>query len=245
MNFFHFQSGRSQRAVYKGVFFTFFPNMAVSSICVHHIPCLVTCDPGREGLGKIYDASVVFSSDNIIRYVGRADEAPVDTADKVLDLSVLRGGYVGLPGLVDCHTHSVFAGSRSAEFAERLRGVPYVEILQRGGGILSTVSATRVASKEELTASARARINQFVRNGCTTCEIKSGYGLSVEAEKKILEVVVHAIGLWLFSNFVFSRVKRIRCVKRATGGSEVCRGWCRRFWRTRYLASSGTRGRST
>ena len=94
-----------------------------------------------------------------------------------------------LPGFVDCHTHSCFAGSRAMDFAERNAGSSYLEIAQQGGGIWSTVTATRKSSAIELKQLTESRVNGFLKNGITTIEIKSGYGLSVEEEIKILKVI--------------------------------------------------------
>lgn len=94
-----------------------------------------------------------------------------------------------LPGLVDSHTHPVFGGSRYDEFAMRLNGVSYQEIAEKGGGIQSTVSATRAASKEELKLKTRKHLQTFLNHGVTTVEAKSGYGLSVKEELKMLEVL--------------------------------------------------------
>lgn len=98
-----------------------------------------------------------------------------------------RGGVM-TPGLVDCHTHLVFGGSRADEFEARLEGVGYEEIARRGGGILSTVTATREASEDELFELARPRLEALIADGVTTVEIKSGYGLTVEDELKMLRV---------------------------------------------------------
>ncbi len=92
------------------------------------------------------------------------------------------------PGLIDCHTHLVYAGNRATEFEARLGGDTYQQIAQRGGGILSTVAATRAASEEELTLSAQKRLNQLLVEGVTTVEVKSGYGLDLESEAKMLQV---------------------------------------------------------
>ncbi|WP_413534747.1 imidazolonepropionase [Rahnella inusitata] len=98
------------------------------------------------------------------------------------------GGII-TPGLVDCHTHLVFGGNRSAEFEQRLNGVSYAEIAAAGGGILSTVNATRAASEDELLAQALFRLQPLLAEGITCVEIKSGYGLSVESEIKMLRVI--------------------------------------------------------
>ena len=95
-------------------------------------------------------------------------------------------GFIGLPGLVDCHTHTVWAGSRADEFARRLAGEKYADIAKAGGGILSTVEHTRNATLNELVTNAKSRIQNMVRKGVTTVEIKSGYGLSPDAEAKML-----------------------------------------------------------
>ncbi|WP_240364444.1 imidazolonepropionase, partial [Pseudomonas syringae] len=93
------------------------------------------------------------------------------------------------PGLIDCHTHTVFGGNRSGEFEQRLQGVSYAEIAAAGGGIASTVRATRAASEDELYASAERRLRHLLKDGVTTVEMKSGYGLDLENERKILRVI--------------------------------------------------------
>jgi imidazolonepropionase len=99
-----------------------------------------------------------------------------------------RGGCV-VPGLVDCHTHSVFAGTREFEFVQRIEGRSYTEIAESGGGIRVTVSAVRAARKEQLLDLALLRLKRMLKNGVTTVEIKSGYGLTVEDELNMLEVI--------------------------------------------------------
>ncbi|MGE0581476.1 MAG: imidazolonepropionase [Steroidobacteraceae bacterium] len=98
------------------------------------------------------------------------------------------GDRLVTPGLIDCHTHLVFAGDRAAEFAERQRGVSYEEIARRGGGILSTVRATRAAGAAALLDAATPRLEALLREGVTAIEIKSGYGLTLEDEARMLEV---------------------------------------------------------
>lgn len=131
----------------------------------------------------IEDAAIVTSA-GLIEWIGpRAELAPVE-ADRTVDLG---GGWV-TPGLIDCHTHAVFGGNRSGEFEQRLQGVSYAEIAAQGGGIASTVRATRAASEDELFASARQRVQALMRDGVTTLEIKSGYGLDLANERKMLRV---------------------------------------------------------
>ena len=98
------------------------------------------------------------------------------------------GGALITPGLIDCHTHLVYGGDRAAEFEQRLQGVGYEEIARQGGGIASTVRATRQASAPELQASAARRLRHLLAEGVTTLEIKSGYGLALEHERKCLQV---------------------------------------------------------
>ena len=97
-------------------------------------------------------------------------------------------GMMLTPGLIDCHTHLVYAGNRSNEFAQRLQGMSYADIARQGGGILSTVNATRAASVDELTQQALQRANVMLAHGTTTVEIKSGYGLDLDTEIKLLTV---------------------------------------------------------
>ncbi|HDS1799849.1 TPA: imidazolonepropionase [Pseudomonas putida] len=131
----------------------------------------------------IEDAAIVTSA-GLIEWIGpRAELAPVD-ADRTVDL----GGAWVTPGLIDCHTHAVFGGNRSGEFEQRLQGVSYAEIAAQGGGIASTVRATRAASEDELFASARQRVQALMRDGVTTLEVKSGYGLDLANERKMLRV---------------------------------------------------------
>jgi imidazolonepropionase len=117
-------------------------------------------------------------------WIGESRHLPRYQAQHEYDLD---GGWI-TPGLIDCHTHLVFGGNRAGEFEQRLNGVSYQEIAQQGGGIASSVKATRDASEAELIASAARRLKSLMADGVTTVEIKSGYGLSLESELKMLRV---------------------------------------------------------
>lgn len=131
----------------------------------------------------IEDATIVTEGAHIA-WIGPRAELPDQGDIKTVDLN---GAWV-TPGLIDCHTHTVFGGNRSGEFEQRLQGVSYAEIAAAGGGIASTVRATRAASEEELFASAKRRLQQLLKDGVTTVEIKSGYGLDLASERKMLRV---------------------------------------------------------
>lgn len=139
---------------------------------------------GSDGYGLIADAAVAIERDRIA-WSGPMAELPA--AYRALHEIDAQGRLV-TPGLIDCHTHAVFAGHRAVEFELRLKGASYEEIARAGGGILSTVTATRAASEEDLLAKALPRIDQLIASGATTIEVKSGYGLTVEDEIKMLRV---------------------------------------------------------
>ncbi|MBN1082295.1 imidazolonepropionase [Pseudomonas sp. 1079] len=144
------------------------------------------CDVATMANGKysiIEDAAMV-TAGSLIEWVGPRSQAPTADYAQVHDL---QGAWV-TPGLIDCHTHTVFGGNRSGEFEQRLEGVSYAEIAAKGGGIASTVRATRAASEDELFLSAEKRLRSLLRDGVTTVEIKSGYGLDLANERKMLRV---------------------------------------------------------
>ena len=146
---------------------------------------VATMREGAGAYGAIEDGAIGVE-DGRIAFVGPRSE--LRDAPERLAREVRRcGGAWITPGLVDCHTHLVFGGDRAREFEMRLGGASYEEIARGGGGIVSTVAATRAASLEELTASAAQRLRWMAREGATTVEIKSGYGLSLEHELKQLE----------------------------------------------------------
>ena len=148
------------------------------------------CGPAQADARPIEGASVVSSNGSIV-FVGPAADAdrlhPPGPADTVVE----AGGCTVIPGFVDPHTHAVFGGDRRGELRRRLGGATYAEIAAAGGGILSTVRATRDASEDELVESARARLDQMLACGTTTCEVKSGYGLQPDAELKMLRAIRH------------------------------------------------------
>ena len=149
----------------------------MSSTLVTGIGELATVDgTGPDGLGLLHDAAVVVA-DGVVTWVGPAREAPA--ADRRVDVD----GRAVVPGFVDSHSHLVFAGDRSAEFAARMAGEAY-----DGGGIATTVSATRAASDAELAVLVAARVAEMRAQGTTTVEIKSGYGLTVDDEVRALQI---------------------------------------------------------
>ncbi len=141
-----------------------------------------------SGLGVIPDGAVAIKGGKIL-WIGATDQLPGEFALGKEGKEVDAREKVVLPGLIDSHTHLVFAGSRENEFEMRIQGLSYLEIAERGGGILSTVEATRRASFEELFLLGKRRLNRWLSMGVTTLEAKSGYGLSYEDELKILKVI--------------------------------------------------------
>ncbi|HCN66354.1 MAG TPA: imidazolonepropionase [Pseudomonas sp.] len=138
-----------------------------------------------NGTYSIIEDAAIVTREGFIEWIGPRQQVPAGEYGHTIGLD---GAWV-TPGLIDCHTHTVFGGNRSGEFEQRLQGVSYAEIAAAGGGIASTVRATRAASEDELFASARQRLLNLLRDGVTTVEIKSGYGLSLESERKTLRVI--------------------------------------------------------
>jgi len=166
----------------------------VSEFAVWNTSQLVTLSgPGRPRVGaEMRELSVIADGAMLVRH-GRIQavgsrpsiESMVSPETEIVD----AGGRVVLPGFVDAHTHPVFAGTRADEYEQRAAGATYAEIAAAGGGIRSTVRRTRAASEDELAAAARRYRQWFLRGGTTTVEAKSGYGLSLEAERKMLRVI--------------------------------------------------------
>ena len=151
-----------------------------------NIATLVTCrrEGGQDAVHPVEDAALVWTG-GIIRWVGPAVELPAAYAGEE---RVDAEGALVIPGLIDSHTHLAFGGWRADEFAQRIRGVSYRAIAQAGGGILKTMRQTRTASEDALVAKAVSFLAEMVQLGVTTVEAKSGYGLNVEDELKLLRV---------------------------------------------------------
>lgn len=137
-----------------------------------------------QGKYSVIERAAIVTGENRIEWIGPEEKLPPGGDAREHDL----GGAWVTPGLIDCHTHLVFGGNRSVEFEQRLQGVDYATIAAQGGGIASTVRATRAASEDELYASARKRALHLMRDGVTTLEVKSGYGLDLPNERKMLRV---------------------------------------------------------
>ncbi|RKP59003.1 imidazolonepropionase [Pararobbsia silviterrae] len=146
----------------------------------HHARIAPSADPAN-----LLEDGALLVRDGRVEWIGPLVEAPPSARDAVrMDL----GGRLVTPGLVDCHTHLVFGGNRAEEFAMRLDGASYEDIAKRGGGIVSTVRATRDASEDDLFEHALRRLDALLAEGVTAIEIKSGYGLDLETERKMLRV---------------------------------------------------------
>ncbi len=166
-----------------------------ADLIITHARQLITCAgpaPRRGGaqgsIDMVRDGALA-SLEGAVVYAGstaglNAHVTPLPGA-RVIDAAP----YAIVPGFVDAHTHAVFAGDRRDELRRRLAGSTYAEIAEAGGGILSTVAATRAASEDELVAQSRPRLDEMLAAGTTTCEIKSGYGLTVESELRILRAI--------------------------------------------------------
>jgi imidazolonepropionase len=147
---------------------------------------IATMAAGAGPYGSIENAALAVKGERIA-WIGPAAEGQIRAAARNLHVQDARGLWM-TPGLIDCHTHLVYGGNRVEEFEKRLCGVSYEDIARAGGGIQSTVQATRAASREQLHASAAVRAKRLMSEGVTTIEVKSGYGLELAAERRMLEV---------------------------------------------------------
>lgn len=152
---------------------------------VIHNARVMTCDPARHGVGMIDHGAIAIAGGEVT-WVGRSAERP--HAERELD----GRGRLVTPGLVDCHTHAIFAGERASEFGMRAAGRSYLEIATAGGGIAATLGPTRAASDAELVSVLGERLDGALAGGTTTIEVKSGYDLTVEGELRLLRCVAAA-----------------------------------------------------
>ena len=157
----------------------------MSTVVIRGIGELVTCDPARGEAPGVVTAAALVAQDGRLAFVGPESEVPAAPGATVFD----AGGAAVLPGFVDAHTHAVWMGERAGEYAARAAGATYEEIALQGGGIRSTVRATAAATVDDLVEAARPRLRQMVRWGTTTAEVKSGYGLELDAELRQLEAI--------------------------------------------------------
>src|SRR6185436_8769582 len=153
---------------------------------IRNIGLLATCRAtgSQADIHPIPNAALAWNG-ALIEWVGPERELPSLYADAP---SRDAGGQLVIPGLIDSHTHLGFGGWRAGEFQQRIQGASYLEIAQAGGGILSTVRATRAATADQLLQRCRGFLDEIVRLGVTTVEAKSGYGLDVETENRLLHV---------------------------------------------------------
>ncbi|KFN41572.1 imidazolonepropionase [Arenimonas metalli] len=164
---------------------------------------LVTLRDDLGAWGAIEDAALAWKN-GLLAYAGPRADLPGEPAALAARIESADNRWI-TPGLVDCHTHLVFAGDRAPEFERRLQGASYEQIAREGGGIVSTVRATRAASREQLLAAALPRARALRADGVTTLEIKSGYGLDFDNERKMLQVardVGESLGLTVRTTYL-------------------------------------------
>lgn len=154
---------------------------------------LATCSEDMAGCGVISDGALAADDGRII-WIGASGDLPADLLRRAKRVEEMKGRLI-TPGLIDAHTHLVFAGDRAAEWGLRLTGAPYEEIARAGGGIVSSVRATRAASEDNLVAQSLPRLDALLADGVTTVEIKSGYGLNLADETKMLSAARRLGGL--------------------------------------------------
>ena len=166
-----------------------------ATLVISHVRQLFTCAgpaprAGRDqgALEAITDGTVLASGERIL-YAGPSSGIPSDIRIEPTATVIDARRYAVVPGFVDAHTHAIYAGDRRDELRRRLAGETYAQIAAAGGGIVSTVQATRAASEDDLVEQTRVRLDEMLACGTTTCEVKSGYGLAVESELKQLRAI--------------------------------------------------------
>ena len=186
---------------------------------------LATLDADR-GYGAIEDGALGWK-DGTLCFVGPRSTLPAAAASLAREVVEVDGGWV-TPGLIDCHTHVVFAGNRAHEFELRLEGASYEEIARAGGGILSTMRAVREADEDALLAESLPRARALLRDGATTLEIKSGYGLDLKNERKMLRVarrIGDALGITVRTTFLGAHALPPEFAGDADGYIDAVVGW--------------------
>src|SRR6185436_5267545 len=167
-------------------------------LLIRHLRQLVTCagaaphqaKPGRDQRAiAIVEDGAIAADDERVLFAGRDGDLPASLASAPGARTIDGRALSAVPGFVDAHTHALFAGDRRGELRRRLGGATYAEIAAAGGGIVATVAATRAASEDQLVDETRPRLDEMLACGTTTCEIKSGYGLTVESELKMLRAI--------------------------------------------------------
>lgn len=149
----------------------------------------------RRG-AELGNLGILPRADVLVGDHGRIEAVGENLAPRPETETIDAAGRVLMPGFIDCHTHACWAGDRLEEWEQKLRGVPYLEILARGGGIHATVHAVREATRKQLAANLKSRLELMLRSGTTTVEVKSGYGLTTEAELKMLHAIQRAANEW-------------------------------------------------
>jgi imidazolonepropionase len=185
---------------------------------------------GEDGFGAIGDAAIACAGGRIV-FAGPASSLPGPPARLARDVVDLRGAWV-TPALVDCHTHLVFAGDRAREAQMRLEGASYEAIARAGGGILSSVRLTRAASEDDLFAQALPRAQALVADGVATVEIKSGYGLDFDAERKMLRVarrLGETLGITVRTTFLGAHALPPEFAGRPDDYVAACAQWLERL----------------
>ena len=166
------------------------------SLIIRHARILTLAGGVRPRRGAALRELGIVERGDVLVADGKISAVGVDLPAPAEAEVVEAEGRVLLPGFVDCHTHACWAGERIGEWEQVIGGVPYLEILKKGGGIHATVRAVREATRKQLASNLRARLELMLRAGTTTVEVKSGYGLTIEAELKMLHAITRAANDW-------------------------------------------------
>jgi imidazolonepropionase len=191
----------------------------VTELVIHNAR-VMTCDPATPGLGIIDRGAVAVAVDGTIDWVGADDDRPRDRRE------IDAHGALVTPGLVDCHTHAIFAGDRAYEFALRAAGTSYVDIQHAGGGIMASLGPTRAATSDELRELLQGRLAGALQSGTTTIEVKSGYDLTADGELRLLRTIGGMPGSpRVVSTLLAHLVPPDRAHDRDAFVREICEQW--------------------